>query len=66
MRIGLTPGAPAAAWPDGTVLHEWTAGNARWFFAVYTAAFRERPGFPGWSAEQWIDEVTGDEDFRLR
>ena len=66
MRIDLTGGVPEAVWPDGTTLHEWTAESAQRFFAVYTAAFRERPGFPGWSAGQWIDDVTGDEDFRPR
>ncbi|MBU0496022.1 MAG: GNAT family N-acetyltransferase [Chloroflexi bacterium] len=37
------------------------------FFAVYQAAFRERqrPGYPGWSQEEWIAWLgTDDDDFR--
>lgn len=64
MRIDLAAGAPEAVWPAGTTLQEWTAEHAPRFFAVYTAAFRERPGFPGWSGETWIGDVSDDEDFR--
>jgi mycothiol synthase len=64
MRIELTAPVPAAWWPAGTTLLEWTAQRAPRFFAVYEAAFRERPGFPGWSAGRWIAEVTEDDDFR--
>jgi mycothiol synthase len=63
MRIDLTAPVPAARWPAGTKLLEWTAESAPRFFAVYEAAFRERPGFPGWSADRWIAEVAED-DFR--
>ena len=48
----------------GGVKREWTAEIAPRFFAVYAAAFAERPGFPGVPAETWIDDVTDDEDFR--
>lgn len=27
------------------------------------AAFRGRPGFPGWSRPEWIELITGDPDF---
>jgi ribosomal protein S18 acetylase RimI-like enzyme len=36
------------------------------FHAVYAAAFRERPGFPGWSADEWAGFIAGDDDFRPR
>ena len=52
------------SWPAGTVLSEWSQATAGRFFAVYEAAFRERPGFPGWSAEEWIEGVAEDDDFR--
>jgi mycothiol synthase len=42
----------------------WTASNARQFFEVYVDAFKERPGFPGLSADQWLSDYTGDADFR--
>ncbi|WP_412539663.1 N-acetyltransferase [Longispora sp. K20-0274] len=48
--------------PDGVTLEEWRPGNVADFFAAYHASFRDRPGFPGWSAEEWIDWISGDED----
>jgi GNAT superfamily N-acetyltransferase len=60
----LTADPPAAVWPDGTALSSWSAATELRFHAVYEAAFRERPGFPGWSAAQWIDGVATDDEFR--
>ena len=34
------------------------------FYVVYTSAFRDRPGFPGWSQARWIEWLSDDEDFR--
>ena len=64
MRIDLTQPVPAAVWPPGTTLREWDAETAPRFFAVYEAAFRERPGFPGLPAATWIDDLADDEEFR--
>jgi ribosomal protein S18 acetylase RimI-like enzyme len=64
MRIDLTLPVPAAVWPSGTTLREWTAGTAPRFFAVYEASFRERPGFPGEPAGTWISDVADDGEFR--
>jgi len=64
MRIDLTQPVPAAVWPEGTTLREWSAETAPRFFAVYEAAFRERPGFPGVPAAEWISDVSDEEDFR--
>jgi ribosomal protein S18 acetylase RimI-like enzyme len=63
MRIDLADGVPEMGWAEGTRLAEWSAETAGRFFRVYEAAFRDRPGFPGWSAEQWTAGVV-DEDFR--
>ena len=41
----------------------WASELAEAFFAAYTASFRDRPGFPGWSLEQWREWVTGDDAF---
>jgi mycothiol synthase len=41
-------------------LADWSAATAPRFHAVYDAAFRERPGFPGWTAEEWIEGVAED------
>jgi ribosomal protein S18 acetylase RimI-like enzyme len=53
---------PAAPWPDGFTQAGWSAERAPLFFEAYHAAFRERPGFPGYSAEEWIDGVTQGND----
>jgi ribosomal protein S18 acetylase RimI-like enzyme len=62
LRIDLANGVPDPAWPEGTTLREWTAETAPRFFAVYEAAFRDRPGFPGYPAEEWIADVDEDDD----
>lgn len=43
--------------PDATITY-WQPDLADQFFQAYHAAFRERPGFPGYSADQWITGVT--------
>jgi mycothiol synthase len=50
-------------WPDGSTLLEWGAAAAGASFDAYEMAFRDRPGFPGWSRSEWIDRLTGDPDF---
>jgi ribosomal protein S18 acetylase RimI-like enzyme len=66
LRIGLAGGVPEPMWPAGATLREWSAETAPRFFAVYEAAFRERPGFPGYAAEEWITDTGADDDFRPR
>jgi mycothiol synthase len=79
MRIDLEAPAPVGAprtaaggrvdqpfepgWPAGVTLETWSDATAPRFHAVYDAAFRERPGFPGWSAAEWIEAVA-EEGFR--
>ena len=48
-------------WMYGVAATEPDPGR---FYAVYVAAFAQRPGFPGQSADQWISWISGDEDFR--
>jgi mycothiol synthase len=62
--LGLT--LPEAAFPPGVRLAAWAPALAEQFFAVYQAAFRERPGFPGWSAGEceWIAWAAGGDDLR--
>jgi ribosomal protein S18 acetylase RimI-like enzyme len=50
-------------WPAGTTLADWSDATSTRFHAVYAASFADRPGFPGWSAQEWI-EWSVDEDFR--
>lgn len=52
-----------AGWTRSTTLVDWGVVAAEASFEVYAAAFRERPGFPGWSRSEWIDAFTGDDDF---
>src|SRR6185436_8727466 len=44
--------------PPDMTLTEWRLDLADQFFQAYQAAFRDRPGFPGYSAEEWISGVT--------
>ena len=55
---------PDAPFPAGVALTQWSSATAGQFFEVYQAAFRERPGFPGWSAGEWIAWVADDDEFR--
>ena len=55
---------PRVRVPPDVVLSPWTAELASRFFEVYSAAFAERPGFPGWPLPTWVDWVAGDDDFR--
>ena len=61
--LGDANAAPAAPWPPGTSIVDWGNGAAEASFTVYEAAFRDRPGFPGWSRSEWIDALTGNADF---
>jgi mycothiol synthase len=50
-------------WPTGSTVLEWGDTAAEASFEVYEAAFRDRPGFPGWTRSEWIERLTGDADF---
>jgi mycothiol synthase len=64
MRRDLHGSLPEAPLPPEIALATWTPELAPQFFEAYDASFRDRPGYPGWSAERWIDWVAGDEEFR--
>jgi mycothiol synthase len=64
MRLDLTGPPPDVPLPDGVRLEPWTEDRAERFFAVYSAAFAERPSFPNWSVKRWVGWLTGDEVFR--
>lgn len=64
LRRDLRQPLPDAPLPAGITLSCWSPELAGAFFAAYTASFRERPGFPGWSQDEWSDWATGDDDFR--
>jgi mycothiol synthase len=65
MRIDFAGDVPPEpVWPAGAVVAEWSGETAERFFRVYAASFRERPGFPDPSAQEWIEETAEDDDFR--
>lgn len=61
MAYDLTAGAPQV--PLAADVLEWSDELAPRFYAVYHAAFRDRPGFPGWTQRQWVDWLTDDDEF---
>ncbi|HWF80457.1 MAG TPA: GNAT family N-acetyltransferase [Streptosporangiaceae bacterium] len=64
MTCQLADGLPVATMRADVVYTEWSASVAERFFAVYEAAFIDRPGFPAWSATEWIKWISDDDDFR--
>jgi mycothiol synthase len=57
MRISLQDAALDVA-PTDVSLTLWSAEVAPRFFACWVASFRDRPGFPGWTQEQWVDWIS--------
>ena len=55
--------SPEVRWPNGSTVLEWGDAAAGASFEVYEAAFKDRPGFPGWSRAEWVGRLTGDADF---
>ncbi len=65
MELAPTTDSPpdSPRWPLGTTLSEWSSASAIASSEVWHAAFRERPGFPGWTPAEWIERQTGGDDF---
>jgi mycothiol synthase len=64
MQLAASAPLPSTDPPAGLTLSQWGEADPARFFAVYVAAFRERPGFPGWPLERWTEWISEDEDFR--
>ena len=64
MMRDLSLPMPAVQLPDGMSLVTWGSQRASLFFNVYQDAFREGPGFPHWSEEVWVHNLTGGASFR--
>jgi mycothiol synthase len=58
MRFDLRAPLPDDPLPQDVTFTPWTLDRANEFYQAYVKAFRERPGFPGWSAAEWIGHVT--------
>jgi len=54
---------PSVPYPAGATIHPWNDGTKGQFFAAYQASFRDRPGYPEWTFDQWTG-WTVDEEFR--
>ncbi|MER7486090.1 GNAT family N-acetyltransferase [Streptomyces sp. NPDC126497] len=63
MHRGLEDPLPEVLLPAGVETEEWGDANQGDFFDAYRSSFADRPGFPGWTREQWTDWTAGD-DFR--
>jgi mycothiol synthase len=60
MRHDLHPPLPDNALPPDVTLTHWQPDLAEQFFQAYDASFRDRPGFPGWSAAEWLAWIVDD------
>jgi mycothiol synthase len=61
--LTLEATSPPLPWPSGTRVLEWGPDALAASFLVYQAAFRDRPGFPGWTQSEWADRLSGGDDF---
>ncbi len=61
MHRDLTRPIPDAALPQGMEFAIWSPTDA---FIAYEDAFRDRPGFPGWTEAVWRQNFTGFDSFR--
>lgn len=50
--------------PNGIRLLSWDDCAAEQFFRAYSDAFRDRPGFPGWSEAVWRTAFSSSPAFR--
>ncbi len=64
MRRDLLQPVPDHPFPADVTIAEWSPSLAGQFFEAYHAAFRERPGFPGYTAEEWITDYMENESLR--
>jgi mycothiol synthase len=64
MQRDLRQALPARPLPPEVSLTTWQPALADQFFQAYEAAFRDRPGFPGYSAAEWISDLTENETFK--
>lgn len=63
MQLAADEPGPSVTPPPELTLTEWPAASPARFFALYQAAFRERPGFPDPTEAEWSQWLSDDEDF---
>lgn len=64
MRRDLADPVCESTTPENISFLPWRDSLAGKFFEAYCEAFRDRPGFPGWSEAKWLEWMTDDADFR--
>ena len=64
MRRDLHLPLPDRPLPRDVTITSWQPALANQFFQAYEASFRERPGFPGLSATEWIFRRTDDDNVK--
>ncbi len=64
MRRDLRHPLPDSPLPPDATITTWQIDVADQFFQAYETAFRERPGFPGYTATQWISDYNENEHLR--
>jgi GNAT superfamily N-acetyltransferase len=64
LGLALEALPPLTALPEGLQPVTWSEETAGLFFATYSSAFRDRPGFPGWPESVWRQAFTGSPEFR--
>jgi mycothiol synthase len=56
MRISLSDAPPDE--PTDVGLTEWSSDLGPRFFDCWVASFSDRPGFPGWPQQQWVEWIS--------
>src|SRR5258708_1391561 len=64
MRFDLSHAIPPVVVPPGVSFFTWTSERSHDFFMAYQASFRDRPGFPAWSEQEWVRWTSDNSTFR--
>jgi mycothiol synthase len=64
MQLAAGTQLPPAQPPAGLALWYWGEADPARFYAVYQAAFSDRPGGPARTQAGWVGWISDDEDFR--
>jgi GNAT superfamily N-acetyltransferase len=57
LRCDLRHPLPQFSLPPGFSLYPWIPERANLFYKVYVGAFQDRPGFPNWLEDVWLQQV---------
>jgi mycothiol synthase len=64
MRRDLHLPLPDSPMPRDVIITSWQPTLANLYFRAYETSFRERPGFPSWSGDEWISWTADDDNFK--